>query len=139
MYEFTPPPDDSGQAHLPLDAGKDIEGEWEEITLSLPGDTPLAVPADEARWERRNGRIVATYERHELAWAVVQELNRRLSELEGRLRRGRDVITEAEESEIGELREHWDALADDYARFMHLQNEIMLDELGYSDEQLSGS
>lgn len=39
------------------------------ITLSLPIDTPLPVPA--SRWRRcRSGRIEATYTLEELAWAL---------------------------------------------------------------------
>jgi len=38
------------------------------VTLSLPADTPLPVPA--GAWWRDGRRIVATYTLEELAWAL---------------------------------------------------------------------
>ncbi len=50
---------------------------WETVTLSLPADTPLAVPNDPDRWERTaGGRILATYTRDELRVAVALALDR---------------------------------------------------------------
>lgn len=102
-----------------------------EITLSLPPDTHLSVPANPERWERRNGRVVATYTRTELAWAVVLELSRQLSELDNRLERGKRLLKEADESEAEALQEHWDALNAERKRLALLQDEIMVNELGY--------
>jgi len=102
-----------------------------EITLSLPPDTHLGVSANPERWERRNGRVVATYTRTELAWAVVLELSRQLSELDNRLERGKQLLKEADESKAEALQEHWDALDAERKRLALLQDEIMVKELGY--------
>jgi hypothetical protein len=101
-----------------------------EITLSLPPDTHLGVPANPDRWERRNGRVVATYTRTELAWAVVLELSRQLSELDNRLERGKQLLKEVDESEAEALHQHWDALDAERKRLALLQDEIMVNDLG---------
>jgi len=44
--------------------------DWEKIVLELPEDTPL--PCIRNRWHRlQDGRIVATYTRKELIWALL--------------------------------------------------------------------
>lgn len=88
---------------------------WKTITLSLPGDTLLGVPA--GRWERRDGRIVATYSRAELQAAVALALEQRRHDLETRLERGLEVLAEAtgcQDDEAGRLLMHWDALNAEY-------------------------
>ena len=56
---------------------------WDTITLSLPPDTPLPVPA--ARWQRQDGRFLATYTPAELSLAVALSLEQELADLEARL------------------------------------------------------
>jgi hypothetical protein len=110
MYEFTPPPpNDNEQAQLPLY----VEG-WEEITLSLPGDTTLGLPS--GHWERHNGRIEATYERHELTLAVAVTLGTKRAALEARLETGLAVLSEAHVSDADRLITHWLELNAEYDR-----------------------
>jgi hypothetical protein len=111
-YKFTSPRGDT--VTLPS-REKDA---WEAITLSLPGDSPLAVPDDPHRWERRDERIVATYTREELAVAVGLALERKRGMLEARLERGRQVLqaaTGCDDAEAEGLLAHWDALSAEYA------------------------
>jgi len=118
MYDFTPPPTDDGR-RLTADAK-----ERELITLSLPGDTTLAVPADRDRWQRREDRIIAAYTRQELAWALALAFEIELDNLEDRLEHGLGVLaahTGCAEAEAQRLMQHWRALHDDYARFSSLQ------------------
>jgi len=92
---------------------------WEMITLSLPGDTPLGVP--DGRWERRDGRIVATYTRDELKLAVGLALEQKHAELEARLAQGLEVLAAAtgcDDDEAKRLIEHWDTLIVEYDRIV---------------------
>jgi hypothetical protein len=90
MYTFIPP---EGKAALQAEKHPgEADATWKTITLSLPGDTPLAVPADPARWERRNGCIVATYTREELRLAVGLALEQKRAALEARLERGLEML-----------------------------------------------
>lgn len=46
---------------------------WAAVTLILPGDTPLGLPA--GKWHRlRSGEVNATYTRDELEWALTAGL-----------------------------------------------------------------
>ncbi len=87
------------------------------ITLSLPGDTSMAAPGDPDRWERRDGRIVASYTREELTLAVWLALDQKREWLEDRLTRGMAVLQAATgqgEDEAERLLAHWDALTVEY-------------------------
>jgi hypothetical protein len=106
-YSFTPP---EGRAcgWRPI---------CETVALSLPADTPLAVPSDPARWERRNGRIVASYTWEELRVAVGLALEQKREALETRLERGLDLMRAAagcDDAEAERLLEHWDSLVRQY-------------------------
>jgi len=101
---------------------------WETVTLSLPGDTSLGVPA--GRWERRDGRIVATYNRAELRAAVSLALEQRRDELVTRLERGLEVLAAAtgcDDAEAERLLAHWDALNAEYDRVVETMRAIGLD------------
>jgi DNA primase len=95
-----------------------IGGDRETVTLSLPGDTGLGVPA--GAWERQNGRLVATFTRAELATAVGLAMEQKRAELERRLLQGLDVMgewTPADgDAEAERLLAHWDKLNAEYAR-----------------------
>lgn len=96
--------------------GVDPSAPW-KTTLSLPGDTPLGVPA--GNWERREGRIVATYTRQELIDAVGLALEQKRAALEGRLERGLAVLADAtgcDDEEAERLLAHWDGLNAEYGR-----------------------
>ena len=98
---------------------------WQTLTLSLPGDTPLAVPA--GRWERRDGHIVATYDRAELRDAVGLALEQRRHGLEVRLARGLEVLAAAtgcEDERAERLLAHWDVLSAEYDRVTAVLEEI---------------
>ena len=78
-------------ANAMAQAGADVRAwvaagvRWDTITLSLPADTTLAVPADPARWQRQDGRILATYTPEELTLSVKLALEEKRQELETRL------------------------------------------------------
>jgi hypothetical protein len=121
MYDFTPPPTDDGR-RWSADAA-----ESELITLSLPGDTALGVPADRDRWQRREDRIIAAYTRQELAWALALAFELKLAGLEDRLEHGLGVLaahTGCAEAKARQLMQHWRALHADYARFSKRQATI---------------
>ncbi|MCP4542456.1 MAG: hypothetical protein GY832_35480 [Chloroflexi bacterium] len=91
------------------------------ITLFLPADTSLAVPSDPTRWERRNGHIIATYARKELAVAVGLALGQKREMLETRLSRGLQVMraaTGCDDAKSDRLLAHWDALNAEYAEIV---------------------
>jgi len=108
-YKFTSP----GRTDAP-------GASWQTLTLSLPADTPLAIPPD--RWERRDGdgRIVATYTRDELKLAVGLALEQKRAELEARLEQGLEVLAAATgcDDEAKRLIEHWDTLIVEYDRIV---------------------
>jgi hypothetical protein len=107
IYTFTPPAGNSAQ-----------DATWETITLSLPADTPLAVPADPARWERRNGRIIVSYTQEELRAAVGLALDQQRRGLEARLERGLEMMRAAaggDDAQAERLSSHWNRLMDRYA------------------------
>jgi hypothetical protein len=86
---------------------------WETITLSLPGNTAMAVPADPERWEQRSGRVVATYTRGELEQAVRLALEQKRVALRARMERGLEVLeaaTGCDDGEAERLLEHWGKL-----------------------------
>lgn len=89
---------------------------WETITLSLPGDTEMPVPA--GRWERRDERIIATYTREELAWAMGLMLEMERCRLEARLERGLEMLeaTTGDDARAEHLLKHWDTLNEEYAQ-----------------------
>ncbi len=101
---------------------------WKTITLSLPGDTPLGVP--DGRWERRDGRIVATYNRAELRVAVALALGQRRHELVTRLERGLEVLAAAtgcDDAEAERLLAHWDGLNTEYDQVVEAMRAVGLD------------
>jgi hypothetical protein len=125
MYTFIPP---EGKAALQVerDAGEE-DAAWRTVTLSLPGDTRLAVPVDPARWERRNGRIVVTYTREELRLAVGLALEQKRAALEARLARGLEVLARAADrntEEIERLLAHWEALDAEYSALVEKLREV---------------
>jgi hypothetical protein len=126
MYTFIPP---EGKAALQADKDPgDQDAAWQTVTLSLPGDTPLAVPADPARWERRNGCIVATYTREELRLAVGLALEQKRAELETRLERGLEMLARAagrDAEEIERLLAHWEALDAEYITVVEKLREVI--------------
>ena len=84
---------------------------WQTITLSLPADTKIAVPT--GRWEQRDGRIVATYTREELTWAVALALGERQRRLEARLEAllaEMEAATGCDDAEAERLLARWDAV-----------------------------
>ena len=86
---------------------------WQTITLSLPADTALAVPADPRRWQRRDGLIIATYTREELTWAILLALEQKLRDLEARLEWKLETLAAAtgcDAAEADQLLADWDAL-----------------------------
>lgn len=104
-YKFTSP----GRTDAP-------SASW-PITLSLPGDTSLGVPA--GRWERHNGHIVATYTRAELRDAAGLALAQKRHGLEARLEQGLEVLAAAtgcDDVEAERLLAHWSILNAEYAR-----------------------
>lgn len=88
------------------------------VTLSLPADTSLGIPNDPARWERRNGHIIATYTRKELVVVVGLALEHKRERLEARLARGLEVMraaTGCDGVEANRLLAHWNILNTEYA------------------------
>ncbi len=101
---------------------------WEMLTLSLPADTSLGVP--DGRWERRDGRIAATYNRAELRAAVALALEQRRHDLEARLEHGLEVLAAAtgcDDAEAERLLAYWDALNAEYDRVMEPMRAVGLD------------
>lgn len=89
----------------------------ETITLSLPADTSLGVPA--GRWERRGGFVVATYTREELRLAVGLALEGKRVALEVRMACGLEMLraaTGCADAEAERLLAHWDTLNAEYDR-----------------------
>ena len=110
MYEFTPPVKNVIE-----------KSSWETITLSLPADTPLAVPADPERWKQHGGRIVATYTREELEQAVKLALEQKRAALEARLERGLEILAQAsgcDDTKAEWLLARWDTIVAEYGRVM---------------------
>ena len=90
---------------------------WETIALSLPPDTPLAVPAHPARWQRRDGRTLATYTREELALAVRLALEEQRRDLEARLEWALELLaasTGCDDAQAERLLAHWETLNAEY-------------------------
>jgi hypothetical protein len=103
----------------------------ETITLSLPADTLLGVPA--GRWERQGDRVVATYTREELRLAVGLALEGKRVALEVRVARGLEMLraaTGCADAEAERLLAHWDTLNAEYDRVMAGIKAIDLDMLG---------
>jgi len=101
---------------------------WDAVTLSLPGDTSLAVPADPARWKRENDRIVATYTRPELQTAVALALEQMRERLEARLERGLEVmgnVTGCDDADAEALLAQWGKLNAVYVHVMGRLEEVM--------------
>jgi hypothetical protein len=125
MYTFIPP---EGKAALQMEKDPgDQDAAWQTVTLSLPGDTPLAVPADPARWERRDGHIVATYTREELRLAAALALEQKRVALEARLARGLEVLVRVasrDTEEIERLLTHWEALDAEYSAVVEKLREV---------------
>jgi hypothetical protein len=124
MYTFSPP---EGKAALQVEDPGEGEGTWQTVTLSLPGDTSLAVPADPARWERRDGCIVATYTREELRLAVGLALEQERAALEARLERGLEMLAQAagrDAEEIEQMLAHWEALDAEYSAVVEKLREV---------------
>jgi hypothetical protein len=118
-YKFTSPAEQLGRT-------------WKTIALSLPPDSPLAVP--KGQWERRNGHIVATYTREELKLAVGMALWQQRAELETRLRRGLERLATASDSaEADQLLAHWDALNAAYDRVVATIRDLGLEAIGDGD------
>ena len=101
---------------------------WDTVTLSLPGNTPLAVPADPERWERdADGCIIATYTRDELKTAVALVLEQRRHRLEQRLERGLAMMREAtgcDDAEVERLLAPWLKLNAEYDYIMQRIAEV---------------
>ena len=99
------------------------------VTLSLPADTSLGVPEDPERWKRRNGRIVATYTRDELTWAVILALRVQKAKLEDQLECGLNILERAtgcvDDAEAERLRAHWDAVSVQYHHLSAQLAEVM--------------
>jgi len=88
---------------------------WETITLSLPPDTTLPVPAD--RWRRQDGRIVATYTPDALGLAVKLALAWELADLEARMEWGLETLASAtgcDDTQAERLLARWHALEATY-------------------------
>ena len=125
-YKFAPPPDGNGTKSgtcgtLFLQEGdaqtKTPGATWDTITLSLPADTTLAVPADPARWQRQDGRILATYTPAELDLAMELALEWKLPDLEARLEYHLEVLAAAtgcDDAQAERLLAYWQALDAEY-------------------------
>ncbi len=125
-YKFAPPPDGNGTKSgtcktLSLQERdtqtKTPGATWDTITLSLPADTTLAVPADSARWERQDARILATYTPEELTLSVKLALEEKRRHLQTRLERELDVLAAAtgcDDTQADQLLAYWDALNAEY-------------------------
>jgi len=133
MYTFTRPKSGTFGLSAVQKSGADAGARgatWQTITLSLPDDTPLPVPGDPTCWERRNGRIVATYTRDELRAAVGLALEQKRAGLEARLEHGLAVMeaaTGCADAEAGRLLAHWDALDLEYGVGLERIAEVMGD------------
>ena len=100
---------------------------WDTITLSLPADTTLAVPADPARWQRQDGRILATYTPEELTLSVQLALEEKRHHLQTRLERELDVLaasTGCDDAEAERLLARWDALNAEYTATVTAQAAV---------------
>lgn len=85
------------------------------ITLSLPADTTMPVPA--GHWQRQDGRILATYTPEELTLSVKLALEEKRRHLQTRLERELDVLaasTGCDDAEAERLLARWDALNAEY-------------------------
>jgi len=81
------------------------------ITLSLPPDTTMPVPA--GRWQRHDGRILATYTRQELTLSITFALEQISADLETRLEWWLDILaasTGCDQAQADQLLARWDAL-----------------------------
>ena len=131
MYTFTPPKSGTFGTSAVQEDGVEAGAQgvtWQSVTLSLPDDTPLPVPDDPTRWERRNGRIIATYTRDELGTAVGLALEQKRAGLEARLERGLEVLAAATgcpDAEAERLLAHWDALDADYGVVIGMIAEVI--------------
>jgi hypothetical protein len=89
---------------------------WKTITLSLPSDTAMPVPA--GQWQRQDGRILATYTPEELTLSVQLALEEKRHHLQTRLERELDVLaasTGCDNTQADQLLACWDALNAEYA------------------------
>lgn len=104
MYKFTPPPIEKEERKPP-------------VTLSLPGDTDIPVPA--GQWRKVDGRIVATYSRAELWPALFLAFDKKRRELEDRLERGLQLMSEVsadDDARAERLLTHWEVLNEEYTQ-----------------------
>ena len=105
---------------------------WQTITLSLPPDSPIAVPV--GRWERRDGHIVATYTPEELKLAVGVALQQQQAELEARLERELERLAAAgDATEADQLLAGCDALNAVYDRAAAALRDLELETIGGGD------
>ena len=89
---------------------------WDTITLSLPPDTTMPVPA--GQWQRQDGRILATYTPEELTLSVQLALEEKRHHLQTRLERELDVLaasTGCDDAEADQLLAYWETLNAEYA------------------------
>jgi len=89
---------------------------WKTITLSLPPDTAVPVPA--GQWQRQDGRILATYTPEELTLSVKLALEEKRRHLQTRLERELDALAAAtgcDDTQADQLLAYWDALNAEYA------------------------
>jgi len=116
---------------------------WKTITLSLPSDTALPVPA--ARWQHQAGRILATYTPEELTLSVKLALEEKQHDLEARLEWWLDVLAAAtgcDDAETDHLFARWSALNTEYtatvtalaavSRSVHSENPALNDQTATS-------
>jgi hypothetical protein len=85
------------------------------ITLSLPPDTAMPVPV--GRWQRHEGRILATYTPAELGLAIELALEWKLADLEARLEYHLEVLAAAtgcDDAQAERLLAYWQALDAEY-------------------------
>ena len=88
---------------------------WDTITLSLPPDTTMPVPA--GQWQRQDARILATYTPEELTLSVKLALEEKRRHLQTRLERELDVLaasTGCDDTQADQLLAYWDALNAEY-------------------------
>jgi hypothetical protein len=86
-----------------------------DITLSLPPDTAMPVPA--GQWQRQDGRILATYTPAQLDLAMELALEWKLADLEARLEYYLDVLAAAtgcDGAQAERLLAYWQALDAEY-------------------------
>jgi len=88
---------------------------WDTITLSLPSDTAMPVPAGQL--QHHDGRILATYTPDELDLAVELALEWELADLETRLEWWLHILaasTGCDDAQAERLLARWDALNTTY-------------------------